>query len=94
MSVLIEVSPNTFEETGLMEHISRLKICYWNIAYTIKRKHKCSSLLMKLGEFLSKDCIAMLFLLTAFALESKCKDTKKKDISNIIFVISTKKGTM
>ena len=49
---------------------------------------------MKLGEFLSKDCIAMLFLLTAFALESKCKDTKKKDISNIIFVISTKKGTM
>ncbi len=31
---------------------------------------------MKLGEFLSKDNIAMLFLLTAFALESKCKDTK------------------
>ena len=25
-----------------MEHISRLKICYSDIAYTIKRKHKCS----------------------------------------------------
>lgn len=31
---------------------------------------------MKLGEFLSKDSIAMLFLLTLSALESKCKDTK------------------
>lgn len=30
MSVLIEVSPNTFEETGAIEHISRLKICYRN----------------------------------------------------------------
>ena len=27
MSVLIEVSPNTFEETGSMKHISRLRIC-------------------------------------------------------------------
>lgn len=44
MSVIIEVSPNTFEETGIMEHISRLKICYRDIAYTLKRKHKCSVL--------------------------------------------------
>ena len=29
------------KERGLMEHISRLKICY-GIACTIKRKHKCS----------------------------------------------------
>lgn len=36
------VSANTFEETGIMEHISRLMICYRDIAYTIKRKHKCS----------------------------------------------------
>ena len=27
---------------GRGEHISRLKICYRDIAYTIKRKHKCS----------------------------------------------------
>ncbi len=27
MSVIIEVSPNTFEETGFIEHISRLRIC-------------------------------------------------------------------
>ena len=33
------------KERGLMEHISRLKICYKDIAYTIKRKHKCSILL-------------------------------------------------
>ena len=33
------------KERGLMEHISRLKICYRDIAYTIKRKHKCSILL-------------------------------------------------
>ena len=44
MSVIIEVSPNTFEETGIMEHISRLMICYRDIAYTLKRKHKCSVL--------------------------------------------------
>ena len=44
MSVIIEVSPNTFEETGIMEHISRLMMCYRDIAYTLKRKHKCSVL--------------------------------------------------
>ena len=35
-----------------------------DIAYTIKRKHKCSVLLLKFGEFKCKDNIAMLFLLT------------------------------
>ena len=60
-----------------MEHISRLKICYRDIAYTIKRKQKCSVLLLELWRnSISKDSIAMLFLLTAFALESKCKSTK------------------
>ena len=36
MSVLLEVLANTFEETGVMEHISRLKICLRRepIAYT------------------------------------------------------------
>ena len=59
-----------------MEHISRLKICYRDIAYTIKRKQKCSVLLLELWRnSISKDSIAMLFLLTAFALESKCKIT-------------------
>ena len=45
------------------------------IAYTTKRKHECSVLLLKFGEFKCKDYIAMLFLLTAFALESECKNT-------------------
>ena len=71
------------KERGLREHISRLKICY---GYSIhnKRKHKCSVLLLKFGEFKCKDNIAMLFLLTAFALESKCKVTKKFQIHKII----------
>ena len=69
MSVLIEVSPNTFEETGSMEHISRLTVCWVNSIHN-KRKHNAWSLLLKLGEFLSKDSIAMLFLLTAYILLS------------------------
>ena len=73
-----QVSPNTYAGTGSMEHISRLKICYRGIAYTIKRKQKCSVLLLELWRnSISKDSIAMLFLLTAFALESNCKNTNK-----------------
>ena len=64
------------KERGRGEHISRLKICYQSIAYTIKRKHKCSSSFLKFADFIDRDYIAMLFLLTALALESKCKDTK------------------
>ena len=41
------------------------------------------SLLVKLGEFLSKDNIAMLFLLIAFSLESECKITKKNPYGKI-----------
>ena len=33
----------------------------------------------------------MLFLLTAFALESKCKNTKKFQIHKIIFIILKKR---
>lgn len=73
-----------------MEHISRLKICYRDIAYTIKRKQNARSLLVKLGEFLSKDNIAMLFLLTAFALESKCKSTNNIPSGKIIFIMLRK----
>ncbi len=42
MSVIIEVSPNTFEETGSIEHISRLSICrrYDPIAYTTSESIK------------------------------------------------------
>lgn len=58
-----QVSPNTYAGTGFMEHISRLKICYRDIAYTIKRKQKCSVLLLELWRnSISKDSIAMLFL--------------------------------
>ncbi len=41
MSVFNQVSPNTFEETGSMKHISRLRICLGVRAYSIhnKRKH-------------------------------------------------------
>ena len=46
-----------------------------NIAYTTKRKHKCSSSFLKFADFIDKDSITMLFLLTTFALESRCKDT-------------------
>ena len=47
----------------LKELISRLKICYRDIAYTIKRKQKCSVLLLELWRnSISKDSIAMLFL--------------------------------
>ena len=77
MSVLIEVSPNTFEETGSNGTYLTPDGMLTTKAYTYKRKHNARSLLMKLGEFLSKDSIAMLFLLTAFALESKCKITNK-----------------
>ena len=57
----------------------------WIIAYTYKRKHECSVLLLKFGEFKCKDNIAMLFLLTAFALESKCKSTKNISYGKKIF---------
>ena len=91
MSVLTVVSANTFEERGLGEHISRLKICYRDIAYTIKRKHKCSVLLLNiLPIFLLRDFIAMLFLLTAFALESKCKSTNNNPTSKKYFASFTK----
>lgn len=55
-----------------------------DIAYTYKRQHECSVLLLKFGEFKCKDNIAMLFLLTAFALESKCKNTKNYSTGKII----------
>ena len=69
---------------GLGKHISRLKICYRDIAYTLKRKHKCSVPLLKFADLIDKDSIAMLFLLTAFALESKCKNTKCFQTGKII----------
>ena len=74
------------KERGRGEHISRLKICYQSIAYTIKRKHKCSSSFLKFADFIDRDYIAMLFLLTALALESKCKDTKFFLSDKIYFV--------
>ena len=74
------------KERGRGEHISRLKICYQSIAYTIKRKHKCSSSFLKFADFIDRDYIAMLFLLTALALESKCKDTKFFLSGKIYFV--------
>ena len=48
MSVVIEVTPITFEGTGFIEHISRLWICLGLKAYSIhnKRKHECSVLLL------------------------------------------------
>jgi hypothetical protein len=44
-----------------------------------------------LAKFDKRDNIAMLFLLTAFALESKCKDTKKKRTGKIILSSARKK---
>jgi hypothetical protein len=50
MSVVIEVTPITFEGTGFIEHISRLWICLGLKAYSIhnKRKHECSVLLLEI----------------------------------------------
>ena len=52
MSVFNQVSPNTSEETGLIEHISRLWICRGTRAYSIhiKRKQNALSFLIKFGE--------------------------------------------
>lgn len=76
MSVVVEVTPITLEGTVLKEHFSRLTGMLRQIAYTYKRKHISSILLRKFGVFQQQDSIAMLFLLTLSALESKCKDTK------------------
>ena len=73
------------KERGLGEHISRLKVCYITIAHTIKRKHKCSSSFLKFADFIDKDSITMLFLLTAFALESDCKNTNFSRYREIFF---------
>ena len=63
---LYQVSPNTFMGTGFMEHISRLKICYRDIAYTIKRKHNSSvhpfRTLAKFGKGTLSQCFSCLLL--------------------------------
>lgn len=70
------VSANTIEETGIGEHISRLTGMLKQIAYTYKRKHKCSVLPHEILpiSIIGQCCKA--FLAYTFALESKCKDTK------------------
>lgn len=57
-----------------------------SIAYTIKRKHNCSVHPLELWRnSIRRDFIAMLFLLTAFALESDCKNTKNIPFGKIFF---------
>ena len=41
---------------------------------------------LKFAEFRYRDFIAMLFLLTAFALESKCKDMKNNPFDQKYFL--------
>ena len=53
MSVVIEVTPITFEGTGFMEHISRLRICPRRepIAYTSSESTNAPSSFLKFGVF-------------------------------------------
>ncbi len=59
---------------GSKEHISRLKICY---GYSIhnQAKAECSVLPLLIWRIQIWDSVVMLFSLTAFALESDCKNT-------------------
>ena len=93
MSVLTVASANTFRGTGFGEHISRLADMLMNIAYIHKRKHKCSSSSLEYFADISvKGQCTMLFLLTAFALESDCKNTHFFSFDQIYFnmVVSKK----
>ena len=80
------------KERGLGEHISRLKICYLDIAYTIKRKHKCSSSFSKFADFIDKDSNnAFLAYCLHFTLVSDCKITNKIPIHKKNFATARKK---
>ena len=91
MSVVIEVTPITFEGTGSKEHISRLKICYSDIAYTIKRKHKCSVLLHETWRISITGQFCNAFL--AYSFRSRKQVQKYEKISNTqnYFVILKKR---
>ena len=81
------------KERGLGEHISRLKICYLDIAYTIKRKHKCSSSFLKFADFIDKDSNnAFLVYCLHFTLVSDCKITNKIPIHKKNFATARKKS--
>lgn len=56
------------KERGRGEHISRLKICYQSIAYTIKRKHSCSSSFLKICRFYRQGLCCNAFLAYCFHL--------------------------
>ena len=77
MSVVIEVTPITLEGTVAKEHISRLEVCFENVAYIIKRKQKCSVLLLETWRISITGQYRNAFLAYCFlSIESGCKDTK------------------
>ena len=74
MSVLLEVLANTFEETGLMKHISRLSVCAMHTRTS--ESIYALSLLMKLCQIYNKGHYRNAFLAYLHSLVSGCKDTK------------------
>ena len=85
MSVVVEVTPITLEGTVYKEHLSRLKICYEYIAYTTSESTFAPSSFGNLAYFNNRTVSQCFFLLTAFALESKCKITNKNRTGKIYF---------
>mgnify|MGYP006873022135 CR=1 FL=1 len=82
MSVVVEVTPITFEGTVLKEHFSRLTVCSYPQAGSLRTKHThssestlCSILLRKFGVFQQQDSYRNAFLANTFALERRCKST-------------------
>ena len=66
MSVCLLVSANTIEGTGSWGTYLTPEGYAMCIAYSIKRKHKCSSSFLKFADSIDKDSITMLFLHIAF----------------------------
>ena len=60
---------------GIMETTLTPEEYATDVTYTTKRKHKCSVLLLKFGEFKCKDYIAMLFLLLLSNFRKRMQDT-------------------
>lgn len=91
---LYQVSPNTFTGTGFMEHISRLKICYRGIAYTIKRKHKCFILPYELWRNSVKGLYRNAFLAYSFRSRKQMQNYEEKlDWQKKYFAVSGKRCT-
>ena len=85
MSVVIEVTPITFEGTVLKEHISRLKICYRYSIHT-QAKAKCSVLLQETWRISITGQYCNAFLAYAFHLSKAAAKLQIKSHSAKYFL--------